>query len=110
MGFKQSITREDVFFYMDMVDSVLSPIFVPEMYKPKPYIKITKDKKSIDYIKFMTIYKQVRHFLTIKEMYILDRLYSLDNDSETLRNVGKSLNLSSGRVRQIGHKGREKDC
>lgn len=96
------LTKDERIFFMDMIGSFYSPNYVPKLYKVKPYSKILKDRSSDKYKLFIEVFKTVRHILSEREMIILDDIYGVNKESSSLKTaVGKSLNISTERVRQI---------
>jgi len=93
-----TLTQEDAIFFLDMIRSYRSPNHIPQLKVVKPYHKIVRNNILIEHQLFIRVYKEVRHILSEKEAYILDEVY---NNGATLKIVGKSLNISSERVRQI---------
>ena len=85
-----------------MIDSVRSPNYKPEMYKPKPYYALFKDKASEDYRRFISIYKAMRNALPERMQFVLNEIYGVDKEEcSKLKTVGVILNVTPERVRQI---------
>lgn len=101
MDDEKILTRDDVIFFMDMVASSKSPNYVPKLPKIKPYNKILKERNSIDFKRFIRVYKAVRHILSNRELIILDEVYGVNKERSSLKTVGEMLNISPERVRQI---------
>jgi DNA-directed RNA polymerase sigma subunit (sigma70/sigma32) len=95
------LNRDHAIFFMDMVGSRKSPNYVPKLPKVKPYNKILKGRNSIDFKRFIRLYKAMRHVLSDRELIILDDVYGVNNVRKSLKTVGEMLNISPERVRQI---------
>ncbi|TWE08768.1 sigma-70-like protein [Neobacillus bataviensis] len=108
MNVKSELTRNDVIFFMDMIDSVWSPNFKPQIFKQKPYYKILNQKNSDDYKRFLGVYKAIRHVLTERELTVLDEIYGVDKEGSQLKTIAAILNISPERVRQISKEAENK--
>lgn len=98
---KLDITIDDAIFYMEMIRSVWSPYYEPQYGKRKPYLKILKDRESIEYNRFIKVYRVIKHILSDREQFILDQVYALNNSRAPHREIGEQLDVSPERIRQI---------
>lgn len=101
MDQQTTISKEDAIFYLDMINSALSPNHVSKFYKRKPVSKLVKERESADYKRFMRIYLVNNHIYTERERAILDEFYGVHKPGENLVVIGKNHGISNERVRQI---------
>ena len=103
MGEKE-ITKEDVLFYLDMIDSSYGPSFKPKIGKLKPYYPLLRDRDSVEYKRFIRVYLHYRDCLKEREKTILDFQYGLKGEIRSLKEMGDYFGLSSSRASQIRNK------
>jgi DNA-directed RNA polymerase sigma subunit (sigma70/sigma32) len=96
----EKISSQDSRFFLDMIGYLLNPISISS-YNTKPYKKILNDKKSQDYKLFVKIYKDTCHILSDREQIILNDLYGINKEKNSLKNIALKLKLSPERVRQL---------
>lgn len=104
----ETITRDDAIFFMNMVGSPLSPSFVFEFYKKKPYYKILDDRNSNDFLRFIKVYHIKKDLLTDREQKVLIDLYGIDHPRLTFKEASVPHNITPERVRQIRSKAERK--
>ncbi|WML56661.1 sigma factor-like helix-turn-helix DNA-binding protein [Neobacillus sp. PS2-9] len=100
MDFETLMTKDNAIFFMDMVDSVKSPNFVPVLFKPRPYIKLLQNKGE-DYQRFIGLYAMMKYILSEREVFVLDSIYGINKEKATFEEIGKMLNLSRSRIAHI---------
>lgn len=103
MGEKE-MTKEDVLFYLDMIDSSHGPSFKPKIGKLKPYYPLLKERDSEEYKRFIRVYHSFRDCLKEREKTILDFQYGLKGEIPTLTEIGGHFGFSSSRASQIRNK------
>ena len=103
MGEKE-MTKEDVLFYLDMIDSSYGPSYEPKIGKFKPYYPLLKERDSEEYKRFIRVYHYFRDCLKEKEKTILDFQYGLKGEIPSLKEVGDYYGFSSSRASQIRNK------
>jgi hypothetical protein len=99
---KDNLTKDNAIFFMDMVGSVLSPNYVPGLYKTKPYKRMLLEKDS-DYQRFIGLFSIMNYVLSKREVFILETLYGVNKEKASILEVSKMLQISHQRVRQIRH-------
>src|SRR5699024_828838 len=99
------ITRDNVIFYMDMVNSAKSPNFIPKLFKRKQYYKILDEPDSDEFHRFIKIYNKTKHILKDRERQILDDIYGVNKPRLTFKEACKPHGITQERVRQLLHKG-----
>jgi DNA-directed RNA polymerase specialized sigma subunit len=98
---QSNISKEDVIFFLDMVNSNRSPNFNGQFRVKKPYIALLKERNSTEYKRFVEIYQAIKHILLERERLILDRYYGIHQKTDYLKNIGKEFNIRGERVRQL---------
>lgn len=101
---EKEITKEDVLFYLDMIDSSYGPSYKPKIGKFKPYYQLLKKRDSEDYNRFICVYQHYSNCLQEREKTILDLHYGVESKVYTLIELGEHLGISSSRVAQIRNK------
>lgn len=96
-----NITVKDAVFFLDMIQSPWSPNHKPGFFIQKPYFKLSKEMESIDYKCFLFVYKQLRNILSEREQFILNEIYGVDKERSKFKTVGRALNITQERVRQL---------
>jgi DNA-directed RNA polymerase specialized sigma subunit len=98
---QRNIPKEDVIFFLDMINSHRSPNFKGQFGAKKPYIVLLKERDSMEYRRFVEIYQDIKHILLERERLILDRYYGIYQKTDYLKNIGKEFNIRGERVRQL---------
>ncbi|RCW62968.1 hypothetical protein [Saliterribacillus persicus] len=99
-----NISKEDAIFYLEMIDSVKSPNFKPGLFRRKPYYILIKDRESINYKRFISVYTALRYVLSDREQFILNRVYGINHEVTPTKNIASSLQITPGRVLTIRNK------
>lgn len=104
------IERDDIIHYLDLVDSIFSPNFIPKIGRRKPYWKLFKkgNQNTTDYKRFLDVYNSAKEILNEREIFVLDSIYGVSGEFFTDVAVSKVLNISSSRVSQIRRKAESK--
>lgn len=100
----RQISKEDALFYLDMIDSVLSPNFKPRIGQSKPYYPLLKKHDSEGYTTFIKVYQYFRENLEEREKTVLDLQYRINGKALTMNEIGKLFGISSSRVSQLRNK------
>lgn len=101
---KLKIGKEDVLFYLDMINSRYGPSYKPKFGKLKGYFKLIKNQDSKEYKTFVGVYKYFRETINEREKTILDLQYGLDGNALTMIQIGEQLGICDSRVGQLRNK------
>jgi DNA-directed RNA polymerase specialized sigma subunit len=96
-----NILKEDIVFFLDMMNSHHSPNFKRQYGIKSPYVSLLKGRSSTEYKRFITIYRSMNHIFMERERLILDRYYGVLEPTVSLKIIGKEVNLTAERVRQL---------
>ena len=84
---------DDIIHFLDLIDSMYSPNFTPEIGRRRPYWKLFKEEnRNSSYVK---------EDLNEREIFVLDYFYGVSGKFLLGSDVAKMLNISSSRVTQI---------
>lgn len=94
---------DDIIHFLDLIDSMYSPNFTPEIGRRRPYWKLFKEenRNSTEYKRFIKVYSYVKEDLNEREIFVLDYFYGVSGKFLLGSDVAKMLNISSSRVTQI---------
>lgn len=90
------IDIDDAIYFIQQITS--------EYGKQKPYLNIFKNRESKEYFRFIDVYVGIKHILSDRERFILDRVYALNHDQTTYKKIGEQLDITPERIRQITKK------
>lgn len=95
-----SVTKEEIIYFLDMIDSSHSPNCVPQIGRRRPYWKLLKNRKNNvdEYERFLKVYLFTKDILSEKEQFILDKVYGVDDEIHTETQVAKIMKLSKSRI------------
>lgn len=105
-----NLSKDDAIFFLDMIDSGLSPNHSPEFFKRKPISKFVKNRKSVEYQRFKHIALELIPLIEDeRQLIVLKSRWGFNDKVETLDELAAQLGLKGREtVRTIQKKAERK--